>query len=101
MRLGSRKTKIMPNTLAFKLYEKTEINERHRHRYEVNPEYIESLEKHGLVFSGCDAEKGVRMEIIEYPCKKFFFAVQYHPEYQSSLFKPSPPFVGFIEAAAN
>jgi len=101
MRLGGRVTKIMRNTLAFQLYEKVEVSERHRHRYEVNPEYIESLEKHGLVFSGRDAEKGVRMEIIENPKHKFFFAVQFHPEYQSTPFNPSPSFSGFIDASAN
>lgn len=105
MRLGSRITNVKPNTIASLLYDsKTQILERHRHRYEVNPEYIEIIEQHGLIFSGKD-DKGERMEIIELPRSEhpFYFGVQYHPELKSRPMKNkiSPPFNGFILAASK
>ncbi|HDD35992.1 MAG: CTP synthase (glutamine hydrolyzing) [Archaeoglobaceae archaeon] len=100
MRLGEIEVEVKPNTIAHKLYGKTKIYERHRHRYEVNPEYIEEITKHGLVFSGY-SDNGRRMEIIEYPKNRFFFATQFHPEFKSKPYDPSPPFVGLIKAAID
>ncbi|PTD93944.1 CTP synthetase [archaeon SCG-AAA382B04] len=97
MRLGNQITEIKKNTLAKDLYGKEEIIERHRHRYEVNPNYIQRLEENGLKFSGED-EEGKRMEILELPNHKYFLGTQFHPEFKSRLESPSPPFLGFIEA---
>lgn len=79
---------------------KNVILERHRHRYEVNPEFVEALEKNGLVFSGYyERNDGTRlMEFIELPEHKFFVATQAHPEFKSRLGNPAPLFYGFIKA---
>ena len=103
MRLGARDTLIAPHTLASALYAaKPRISERHRHRYEVNPEYVAQLSESGLLFSGKD-ERGERMECIELSeaAHPFFFGCQYHPEFQSRPFRPSPPFLGFVAASAG
>ncbi|MEM3592061.1 MAG: CTP synthase [Candidatus Bathyarchaeia archaeon] len=97
MRLGAHKIIVKEGTLAHKLYGATEIYERHRHRYEVNPKYVEILEKHGLVFSGKSPD-GKRMEILELPDKFFFFASQFHGEFKSRPGKPSPEYYGFVKA---
>ncbi|PSK51675.1 CTP synthase [Elsinoe australis] len=76
------------------------ILERHRHRYEVNPTYISTLEKGGLTFIGKD-ETGVRQEIIELKDHPWFVGVQYHPEYLSRVLGPSKPYLGFVAAAAG
>ena len=100
MRLGSRQTNLQTtDCAAYRLYKGTmEIHERHRHRYEVNPEMVENLEAAGLQFVGRDTE-GVRMEIIEMKDHPFFFGTQYHPEFKSRPNRPSPPFHGLIKAA--
>eukprot|EP01006_Ploeotia_vitrea_P028205 TRINITY_DN60932_c0_g1_i1.p2 TRINITY_DN60932_c0_g1~~TRINITY_DN60932_c0_g1_i1.p2 ORF type:complete len:593 (-),score=325.99 TRINITY_DN60932_c0_g1_i1:24-1802(-) len=101
MRVGARTTNLKQGTLAHTLYfKKDRVDERHRHRYEVNPDKVADLEAAGLVFSGRDDEK-VRMEVIELPQEKhpFFFAAQYHPEFTSRPFEPSPPFLGFVLAS--
>ncbi|MBS7624271.1 CTP synthase [Candidatus Bathyarchaeota archaeon] len=100
MRLGAHKIIIKEGTLAHKLYRVTEAYERHRHRYEVNPEYVEVLEKHGLVFSGRSPD-GKRMEILELPDKFFFFASQFHGEFKSRPGKPSPEYYGFVKACLD
>lgn len=103
MRLGARDTLVKPGTLAAALYSnRATISERHRHRYEVNPDYTRALEEAGLIFSGKD-DKGERMECIELSDKEhpFFFGCQYHPEFQSRPFRPSPPFHGFVAASAG
>jgi len=97
MRLGDYDVFIRRDTLAEEAYGKTKVVERHRHRYEVNPAYIETIEREGLVFSGTD-RTGVRMEILEIPQHPFFFATQFHPEFNSRPNKPSPPFKAFLEA---
>ena len=97
MRLGAHKIIISRESLAYSLYEAEEIYERHRHRYEVNPEYRHILEKSGLVFSGKSID-GRRMEILELPKKTFFFASQYHGEFQSRPGKPDPEYYGFVKA---
>lgn len=103
MRLGTRPSIIAEKTLAHQLYGTTVIDERHRHRYEVNPEYVQKLSDAGLVFSGKD-DKKVRMECTELSPDSdhpFFLGVQFHPEFQSRPLKPSPPFRGFVQAAAG
>lgn len=100
MRLGSYPCKIKQGTLAYKSYGKTEIFERHRHRYEVNPTYINRLVKAGMIFSGTSPDKRL-MEIVELPKEKhpFMLGTQFHPEFTSSPLKPNPIFIGFIKAA--
>ncbi|KFY85104.1 hypothetical protein V500_08710 [Pseudogymnoascus sp. VKM F-4518 (FW-2643)] len=102
MRLGSRPTIFQEGTewsKVRKLYEGKEvISERHRHRYEVNPEYIERLGAAGLHFIGKD-DKNVRMEVIELKDHPWFVGVQFHPEYLSRVLQPSKPCLGFVSAA--
>lgn len=76
------------------------ISERHRHRYEVNPEYVQIMAQHGLEFIGKD-ESGERMEILELKDHPWFVGVQYHPEYLSRVLRPSMPYLGFFAAAAG
>ncbi len=95
MRLGNCTISLKPETLVNRLYEKTTIVERHRHRYEVNPDYINKLEQAGLTFSG---SCGNRMEVCELPNHPFFLATQFHPELTSRPTQPSPPFLGFANA---
>lgn len=100
MRLGKRTTIFAdkPSTIR-QLYGNPEsVDERHRHRYEVNPKYVPELEKHGMSFVGTDVDK-YRMEIMELADHPYFVATQYHPEYLSRPLKPSPPFLGLILAA--
>ena len=96
MRLGAHETDIEPGTLAAEVYGADSCTERHRHRYEVNPEYIDALEADGLVFSG---RADNRMEILERPDHPFFFGTQAHPEFRSRPDRASPPFVSLVEAA--
>lgn len=104
MRLGLRPTLFQEGSEWSRLRqlygEKKEIHERHRHRYEVNPEYIERLAKKGLEFVGKD-DKGERMEIIELKDHPWFVGVQFHPEYLSRVLQPSKPYLGFVAAAAG
>jgi len=102
MRLGARTCKLKDASLAYSLYNEKEIVERHRHRYEVNPLYIEQLEKAGLIFSGKDV-KGERMEITEllHSAHPFYFGCQFHPEFTSRPHKPSPCFIGLAMAASR
>jgi CTP synthase len=97
MRLGNQQVFIRKDTIAERIYGKNKIVERHRHRYEVNPAYIEQIEKEGVIFSGSD-RSGMRIEIVELEGHPFFFATQFHPEFRSRPNKPSPPFKAFIEA---
>ena len=85
-------------TLIQKLYGKNKVYERHRHRYEVNPEYVKKMEKCGIVFSGCSPD-GVLMEFMKLPDHPYFVATQAHPEFKSRPMKPSPLFDGLIKAA--
>ena len=102
MRLGSYPATLRTGTAVQKLYGKTHISERHRHRYEVNPKYIKKLEKAGIVFSGISPDRRL-MEIMELPQSRhpFFAASQFHPEFQSNPFSPHPLFYGFISAASK
>lgn len=104
MRLGLRPTLFQDNTewsRLRKLYKnEASVLERHRHRYEVNPEYIERLSDAGLTFIGKD-DQGERMEIVELKDHPFFVGVQFHPEYLSRVLRPSPPYLGFVAASAG
>ncbi|MGI9356399.1 MAG: CTP synthase [Rhizobiaceae bacterium] len=100
MRLGAYDAHLKPDTIIAEAYGGTRISERHRHRYEVNNEYIDVLEPRGLIFSGLSPD-GVLPETIEYErdIHPWFVGVQYHPELKSRPFAPHPLFAGFIKAA--
>ncbi|MBI2283656.1 MAG: CTP synthase [Bacteroidetes bacterium] len=98
MRLGSYPCEIKDNSLAHKIYGETLITERHRHRYEFNNEYLDQFESKGMIASGRNPESGL-VEIMEIPDHPFFIGVQYHPELKSTVVKPAPLFVSFIDAA--
>ncbi|MBX4210614.1 CTP synthase [Candidatus Parcubacteria bacterium] len=99
MRLGAYPAAIKEGTIAHEAYGKTEISERHRHRYEVNGEYIEKITKAGMVFSGTSPD-GKLMEIAELPrsTHPFFLGSQFHPEFQARPLHPHPLFTEFIKA---
>jgi CTP synthase len=100
MRLGVYPAKLKKGTIAQTLYGVNKVEERHRHRYEINPEYINQLEEGGIVFSGTSPD-GRLMEIMELPksVHPFFLATQFHPELQARPLRPHPLFTGFIKAA--
>lgn len=104
MRLGLRPTLFQEGSEWSRLRAlyagKDEILERHRHRYEVNPDYVERLETGGLTFIGKD-DTGVRMEVVEIKDHPWFVGVQFHPEYMSRVLDPSRPYLGFIAASAG
>jgi CTP synthase len=100
MRLGAWKCDIKENTLAHKIYGKTSILERHRHRYEFNGDYLQALENAGLKASGVNPDTGL-VEIVEIDNHPFFIGVQYHPEYKSTVDNPHPLFVSFVAAAVK
>ncbi|KAM9031052.1 CTP synthase 2 isoform X2 [Sarcophilus harrisii] len=102
MRLGKRTTIFKTeDSILRKLYGDVDcVEERHRHRYEVNPELIQQFEEKGLKFVGRDVE-GERMEIIELANHPYFVAVQFHPEFSSRPMKPSPPYLGLLLAATG
>ncbi len=98
MRLGDKPVHIKRSTKAYNLYRSELIYERHRHRYEVNPNYIEELEQNGLKFAATD-ETGYRMEILELDNHPFFMGSQFHAEFKSRPFRPSVLHLGLVEAA--
>ena len=98
MRLGSHSAVVKPGTLAHRLYGSGLIHERHRHRWEVNPDYWVRLEDAGVVFSAWSPD-GARKEMMELPNNYFFLATQFHPEFKSRPWAPSPPYYGFVKAA--
>ena len=98
MRLGSYPCEIIKDSLAYQIYGTTQINERHRHRYEFNNEYLTQFQEKGMVNSGINPETGL-VEIVELPNHPFFIGVQYHPELKSTVEAPAPLFVHFIAAA--
>ena len=99
MRLGAYKAILRDGTIARNSYNQKEISERHRHRYEVNPEFIEKIEARGLVFSGKSPD-GKLMEIAELPksMHPFFLGTQFHPEFKARPLHPPPLFSAFIDA---
>jgi CTP synthase len=100
MRLGAFPAVLGANSVVGSVYGKSEISERHRHRYEVNVHYKEALEKGGLIFSGMSPD-GELPEIVERPDHPWFIGVQFHPELKSKPFDPHPLFKGFVEAAVK
>ena len=100
MRLGLYEAKLKENSLIRKIYKSKSIQERHRHRYEVNISYKEQFEKKGLIFSGLSPDNKLP-EIIELKNHPWFVAVQFHPEFKSRPLAPHPLFSSFIKAAKN
>jgi CTP synthase len=100
MRLGAYPAILHEGTKTFKLYGLKDISERHRHRYEVNPEYHRILLDNGMIFSGISPNNKL-VEFIELKNHKFFLATQAHPEFKSSLLHPSPLFDGFVKACID
>ena len=98
MRLGAYKARLKEGSRIAGIYKDTEVSERHRHRYEVNTAYRETLEEHGLSFAGMSPD-GLLPETVEYVDHPWFIGVQYHPELKSRPFEPHPLFASFIAAA--
>jgi CTP synthase len=97
MRLGGYNCEIKPGTISSKAYRTKKISERHRHRYELNNQYRDILEKKGMVMAGLNPERGL-VEIIEIKKHPFFLGTQFHPEFKSNPIKPHPLFKEFIKA---
>ena len=97
MRLGAWTCAIEKDSLLHKVYQKTSIEERHRHRYEFNDAYYEQYQTNGMIASGVNPETKL-VEAIELPAHPWFVGVQYHPEYSSTVANPHPLFVGFVNA---
>ncbi len=100
MRLGSYPCNLVNNTLAHKLYGTTRINERHRHRFEVNNDFREKLQQHGMHISGVSPDYRL-VEMVEVPAHPFFIATQAHPEFKSRPNRAHPLFAGLVEAAVK
>lgn len=97
MRLGAYACDIKPDSLAYEAYQSTVVYERHRHRYELNNEYLRDFESQGLIASGINPDTKL-VEIMELPGHPFFLGTQYHPELKSTVEKPHPLFVAFVKA---
>ncbi len=100
MRLGAYKCQIRPKTASFRVYGRSNVSERHRHRYELNNEFRETLRAKGMVMAGTNPEKDL-VEIIEIPKHPFFVATQFHPEFKSRPLRPHPLFREFIRVATT
>ena len=98
MRLGAYPAKIKKGTMAYSIYKKAIVSERHRHRFEVNVNYQKALEDSGLTFSGF-SQDGSLPEVVELSSHPFFLGVQFHPELKSKPFEPHPIFSNFIKKA--
>ncbi|MCF0062956.1 CTP synthase [Dyadobacter chenwenxiniae] len=98
MRLGAYPCKIKKDSLASRIYGKTNISERHRHRYEFNNKYLKDFEEKGLVATGINPENNL-VEMVELPGHPFYIGVQFHPELKSTVMNPHPIFVNFVSAA--
>ena len=97
MRFGSYSCKLNKNSKSYQAYKSRHIQERHRHRYELNNQYAEELTKKGMELVGHNEELNL-VEIVEIPKHPWFVGVQFHPEYQSSFINPHPLFISFINA---
>jgi len=100
LRLGAHEILLKNNTLAYKTYNANKVMRRHRHRYEINKKYLDTFEKNGMIFSA-ESDGSKRMEILEIPSHKFYFGVQFHPEFNSRPGFPEESFQAFINAAAS
>jgi CTP synthase len=98
MRLGAYSCRLENNSMASKAYQKEEISERHRHRYEFNNEFLDRLKEKGMVISGT-SPNGELVEIIEISGHPWFLGCQFHPEFKSRPMEPHPLFRDFIEAS--
>jgi CTP synthase len=98
MRLGSYEAKLTKDTLIRKIYKSSNINERHRHRYEVNINFKDDFERKGMIFSGLSPDNKLP-EVIELKSHPWFIGVQFHPEFKSRPLAPHPLFSSFIKAA--
>ena len=98
MRLGGQACKLKPGTIAHQVYDRDQIVERHRHRYEFNNKYREPLEKAGLTIAGTSLD-GSLVEVVEVADHPWFLACQFHPEFTSTPRDGHPLFTGFVEAA--
>lgn len=104
MRLGSQECRLQPGSASYKMYGKEVINERHRHRYEFNNNYVERLQQAGLIISGrsnASEERPPLVEMIEVEDHPWYIACQFHPEFQSKPWQPHPLFLSYIEATAK
>jgi CTP synthase len=97
---GAYKCKLKKGSKAREIYNKENINERHRHRYEFNNEFKEDFEKAGMICSGLNEESNL-VEIIELKSHKWYIGVQFHPEYSSTVVNPHPLFISFMKAAID
>ncbi len=100
MRLGAYPIKLRPNTIARRLYRAEKIHERHRHRYEINPDYWNILTGHGILFSGTTEDES-RIEVLELPNHYFFFGTQFHPEFKSRPGRPDPAYYGLVKSGLD
>ena len=98
MRLGAYTCKITDDTLTHEVYGRSQISERHRHRYEFNNAYADEFKKAGMMPTGINPQSKL-VEIVELKDHPWFIGVQYHPEYKSTVAKPHPLFVHFVKAA--
>lgn len=98
MRLGAYNCVLQPDSLAARAYGKTEISERHRHRFEFNEDYRQAFEDNGMKCVGRNPDTGL-VEVVEIPGKRWFLGTQYHPEYSSTVLYPNPIFTSFVKAA--
>ncbi|HYX09081.1 MAG TPA: CTP synthase [Bacteroidales bacterium] len=100
MRLGAYPCNLRKGTKSYEAYNKKEISERHRHRFEFNNDYLDAFEKGGMIAAGINPDTDL-VEIMEIPSHKWFVGVQFHPEYSSTVMKPHPIFVSFVKAAMS
>lgn len=100
MRLGAYPCKLKEGTKAWEAYKKSEISERHRHRYEFNGNYLAEYEKAGMIASGINPESNL-VEVVEIPENNWFVGAQFHPEYKSTVDNPHPLFISFVKAAVD
>ncbi len=100
MRLGAYPCKVESNSKAFEAYGNNTISERHRHRYEFNNKYLNDYEKNGMKATGINPDNNL-VEIVEVENHPWFVAVQFHPEYKSTVTEPHPLFINFVKAAAT
>ena len=98
MRLGAWDCELKENSKVYAIYQNKLISERHRHRYEFNNDYLESIEKAGMIATGKNPKTNL-VEVIEIPSHPWFIGVQYHPEYKSTVLNPHPLFIDFIKAS--
>ncbi len=101
MRLGAQPAKLAPGSLVAQCYGATEIQERHRHRYEFNNRYRDQFKANGMSVQPALSPDGALVEVIELPSHPWFLAVQYHPEFKSKPIAAQPLFAGFVGAAIH